>query len=215
LPSQLVALIEGMALRRPPASTATIHRRITAVATAPGWPVPSYSTVYAIVRALDPAMVTLAHDGPAAFRDRFALVYRHQAARPNALWQADHTELDILIPDANGGPWLTTVLDDHSRALAGYTVFLGAPSALQTSLALRQAIWRKPDPGWQVCGIPDVGRRRPAHPAGSTPLSLAPRAGARWSGCCAPRGARSYPRPSREELGGRFLGLMAYPMPKG
>ena len=31
----------------------------------------------------------------------------------------------------------------------------------------------------------------------------------------APRGAPSYPRFSREELGGRFLGLMAYLDPKG
>jgi len=30
------------------------------------------------------------------------------------------------------------------------------PSALQTSLALRQAIGRKEDPNWIVCGIPDV-----------------------------------------------------------
>lgn len=35
-------------------------------------------------------------------------------------------------------------------------VFLGAPSALNTSLALRQAIWRKPHADWPVCGIPDV-----------------------------------------------------------
>ncbi len=39
-------------------------------------------------------------------------------------------------------PWLTTVLDDHSRVIAGYMVFLGAPSALNTSLALPQAICR-------------------------------------------------------------------------
>jgi putative transposase len=32
----------------------------------------------------------------------------------------------------------------------------GAPSTLTTSLALRQAIWRKADPSWPVCGIPDV-----------------------------------------------------------
>src|SRR6266487_5038109 len=32
---------------------------------------------------------------------------------------------------------------------------------------------------------------------------------------CAPRGASSYPRRSREELGGRFLGPMAYLDPKG
>jgi hypothetical protein len=34
-------------------------------------------------------------------------------------------------------------------------------------------------------------------------------------GLCAPRGAWSYPRFSREGLEGRFLGLMAYPSPKG
>jgi putative transposase len=47
-------------------------------------------------------------------------------------------------------------VDDYARAVAGTMVFLGAPSTLQTSLALRQAIWRKADPSWPVCGIPDV-----------------------------------------------------------
>jgi len=53
-------------------------------------------------------------------------------------------------------PWLTVILDDHSRAVAGYTVFLGGPSAMQTALALRQAVWRKADPGWAVCGWPSA-----------------------------------------------------------
>ncbi len=35
--------------------------------------------------------VTLAHEGEAAFRDRYELVYRHRAERPNSIWQADHT----------------------------------------------------------------------------------------------------------------------------
>ena len=46
--------------------------------------------------------------------------------------------------------------DDHSRAICGYTVFTGAPSALNTALALRQAIWCKTDPTWAMCGIPDI-----------------------------------------------------------
>ena len=154
-----VGLIEGMALRKPQPSVAAIYRKVSAVAQEHGWPAPSYGSVYSIVRHLDPAMVTLAQEGQAAFRDRFELVYRHRAECPNAIWQADHTELDLLILDANGAtvrPWLTTVIDDYSRAVAGYRVFLGAPSALQTALALRQAIWRKPEPAWPVCGIPDV-----------------------------------------------------------
>ena len=42
---------------------------------------------------------------------------------------------------------------DECGVIAGYAVFLGAPSALQTALALRQAIWRKADPAWPICGI--------------------------------------------------------------
>ena len=40
--------------------------------------------------------------------------------------------------------------------MAGYALFFGSPSAIQTALALRQAIWRKGRPGWQVCGIPEI-----------------------------------------------------------
>jgi len=158
-PDGLVQLIQGMALTKPPASIATIHRRVVHVASEYGWHTPSYGSVRDIVRRIDPAMLTLAREGAAAFRDKYEMVHRHRADRPNAIWQADHTELDILILDARGRPtrpWLTTVVDDHSRVIAGYMVFLGAPSALNTSLALRQAIWRKADPAWPVCGIPDV-----------------------------------------------------------
>jgi putative transposase len=156
---EIVDLVEGLALRRPRLSAAAIHRRVSALVAERGWAVPSYATVHGIARALDPAMVTLAHEGLAAWRDRYELIHRHRAARPNALWQADHTMIDLLVLGTDGAPvrpWLTVVMDDHSRAVAGYTVFAGAPSALNLSLALRQAIWRKADPAWPVCGVPDV-----------------------------------------------------------
>ncbi|MGH7121553.1 MAG: Mu transposase C-terminal domain-containing protein [Acetobacteraceae bacterium] len=156
---ELVDLIEGLFLKKPRPPVTAIHRRITAIARERQLPIPAYSSVHAIVSALDPGLVTLAHEGHAAYRDQFELIYRHRAERPNATWQADHTQLDLLILDADGQPkrpWLTTVIDDYSRIVAGYTVFLGAPSTLQTCLALRQAIWRKEDPAWPVCGIPEV-----------------------------------------------------------
>jgi putative transposase len=93
------------------------------------------------------------------YRERFELVYRREAAAPNEIWQADHTQLDILILDEQQRPlrpWLTVIEDDHSRAIAGYVVFVGAPSALQTALALRHAIRRKAHPAWPVCGIPEI-----------------------------------------------------------
>ncbi len=156
VPAEVVELIEGLFLKKPRPSAAAVHRRVLTLCKEREWPFLSYSSVYAIISQLDPALTTLAHEGPARFRDQFELVYRHRADRPNAIWQADHTQLDLLIRDASGEtikPWLTTVIDDHSRALAGYSVFVGSPSAFQTSLALRQAIWRKADPLWAVCGI--------------------------------------------------------------
>lgn len=159
VPGELAALVEGLALRRPAPSLAHVHRQVTALARSRGWLVPSYGTVYAIVRALDPGLMTLAHEGPARYRDRFELVYRREAEAPNAVWQADHTQLDVLILDEKrrpARPWLMVIEDDHSRVVAGYAVSLAAPSALQTALALRQAIWRKEQPAWPVCGIPEM-----------------------------------------------------------
>ncbi len=154
-----VAFIERLALTKPRPSLATLHRLTVVEAQRHGAAAPSYSTVREIVQALDPALVTLALEGPASYRDRHELVFRRRADRPNQTWQADHTELDILTIGADGKPdrpWLTIVMDDHSRAICGYTVFTGAPSALNTALALRQAIWRKTDPGWAMCGLPDI-----------------------------------------------------------
>ncbi len=55
LPADLERLIEGLALRTPPPSVASVHRRVASVAREQGWPVPSYGRVYDIVRHLDPA----------------------------------------------------------------------------------------------------------------------------------------------------------------
>lgn len=66
VPPQIVDLIEGLALRKPRLSVASIYRQMITIADRRDWPVPSYATVHAIVRGLDPAMMTLAHDGHAA-----------------------------------------------------------------------------------------------------------------------------------------------------
>ncbi|WP_170133110.1 hypothetical protein [Arthrobacter livingstonensis] len=67
------------------------------------FPPPGYSTVRAVVAAIDPGLRTIALEGHAAYRDRFELVFRRTAGRANEQWQCDHTELDIEIVDAVGG----------------------------------------------------------------------------------------------------------------
>jgi len=159
LPEQAIQLIEGLALQTPPRSAAAIHRQVTAIAKEQGWKPPSYARVRQIIKNLSPALMTLAHQGAVAYREEFDLLYRREATHANAMWQADHTPLDVWVLDEEGKPaqpWLTVIEDDYSRAIAGYRLSFQEATALTTALTLRQAIWRKEDPHWHVCGIPST-----------------------------------------------------------
>jgi len=159
LPQAAIHLIEGLALQTPPRSAASIHRQVEAIAREQGWKSPSYGRVRQIIKNLDPALVTMAHEGAAAYREEFDLLYRRESPHANAMWQADHTPLDVLLLDETGTPakpWLTVIEDDYSRAIVGYRLSFQEATALTTALTLRQAIWHKEDPRWQVCGIPTV-----------------------------------------------------------
>jgi putative transposase len=151
--------IEGLALSRPKLSAAAVHRKAVEAAMKLDVNSPSYDVVYSLIRNLAPALVTMAHEGMKSYSESFDLVHRTEAEGPNTIWQADHTELDILVKDERGDarrPWLTIILDDYSRAVAGYMLSFAPPSAIQTALVLRQAIWRKPQAGWHICGIPQM-----------------------------------------------------------
>jgi len=157
--AKITEAIEGLALQKPPLPITALYRQVQRLARHDGEKVPSYWVVYRIVRNLPRDLVTLAHRGTKAYGDEFELVHRREAERPNAIWQADHSQLDILLVRPDGDvakPWLTVVLDDYSRAVAGYFLSFDAPSVLHSSLALRQAIWRKENPRWTICGIPEV-----------------------------------------------------------
>lgn len=159
LPPEAITLIEGLALQTSPRSMAAIHRQVCTIAQERGWKPPSYDRVRSIIKKLDPALVTLAHQGTAAYREEFDLLYRREATHANAMWQADHTPLDVWLLDEAGKPakpYLTAIEDDYSQMIMGYRLSFQPATALTTALTLRQAIWRKEDPRWSACGIPSV-----------------------------------------------------------
>jgi putative transposase len=138
---------------------ASIHRQVVEIAEKQGWKPPGYDRVRQIIKSIDPALVTYAHQGAAAYREEYDLLYRREATHANAMWQADHTPLDVLLLDETGKPakpWLTAIEDDYSRAIVGYRLSFQEATALTTALTLRTAIWRKEDPRWHAYGIPTV-----------------------------------------------------------
>ncbi|MCD4693558.1 MAG: transposase family protein [Calditrichales bacterium] len=165
---ELQSLIEALALEKPPRSVASIYRQTLQIAQQKGWKYPTYRTFVNVIRDLDPGLVALAHEGSKAYRDNFDLIIRREATRSNEMWQADHSLLDIWLIDENGEakrPWLSAALNDYSRAIPGYVLGFKHPDVLRTALMLRQAIWRKEDPRWHICGIPNVFYTDNGHPS--------------------------------------------------
>jgi hypothetical protein len=71
---------------------AAIHRQVSAIAKEQGWVPPSYDRVRQILKNLDPALVTMAHQGAAVYREAFDtwdlsfnLVSLRQRANPTSL----------------------------------------------------------------------------------------------------------------------------------
>ncbi|MBU6453385.1 MAG: DDE-type integrase/transposase/recombinase [Cyanobacteria bacterium REEB67] len=138
-------------------SVKTVQRLVTRICEKQDWQPPTYWTVYRIKQKIPKDLLALSKNR-AEYKRLYELVHRFEASTPNELWQADHNFMDILVWDENGNaikPVLTVILDDYSRAVAGYFIDFSPPSAQRTATALRRAIWHKPEPKWLVCGIPD------------------------------------------------------------
>ena len=86
-----------MALRRPPPHAAEVHRAAVKVAAEQGWKAPSYTVVREVIAGLDCGLLALTHHDGSVYRDTYELVLRRESGHPNDLWQADHTELDVMV----------------------------------------------------------------------------------------------------------------------
>ncbi|MBZ5752187.1 Mu transposase C-terminal domain-containing protein [Metabacillus sp. DBTR6] len=159
LEPEIVSSIQQLILKYKRNSLTSIHRMICEQCQKKGWQKPSYYQVYKVSQSLSPSLKKLAHHGQKAYDDQYDLIHRREASYPNEIWQADHTPLDIIVLNEKGKPerpWLTIILDDYSRAIAGYFLTFQNPSAIHTSLVLHQAIWKKGNSDWQICGIPEI-----------------------------------------------------------
>ena len=151
--------IEGTYLSHQNFSYASIYRLIVEYCQQKNIQAPSYRFVCRVIHNLPNDVKVLAGQGDKVYKQKFDLLYRRNASRPNEIWQADHVLLNMPILNAKNQlqkPWLTVIMDDCSRAICGYELSFLSPSSLKTALCLRNAIWRKSDPRWKIIGIPEI-----------------------------------------------------------
>jgi putative transposase len=159
LSAELQEVIEGLFLKTPKPAVTWVWEQVVVACSNNKEKAPSYSLVAEVCRQLDRRLKVLAHDSEEAYEKEFDQILRRQAKRPNEMWQADHKELDIWATDEfgrTGKIWLTAIADDFSRVVMGYYLGVGAANSMRIALAMRQAIWRKEDERWPVCGIPEI-----------------------------------------------------------
>jgi putative transposase len=131
---------------------------------------PSIKALRARVSARSLRERAAARDGTETAGSHFRQVHGGlRTERPLQIVQIDHTKVDIMLVDditraCIGRPWLTLVLDVHTRLVAGLYLSLDPPSAAGTALAVAHAILPKAkwltDRGvtlaWPVHGIPEL-----------------------------------------------------------
>lgn len=119
---------------------------------AEGWagavPVSGRTLRRAFAQEMTPAERALWREGEEGYRAKQVYLTRPQAPR-GAVWEMDHKNLPILVLPPRGGavtPWLTTVIDDGTRALVGWAIAI-TPHSGTVLTAVRMALLADPARG--------------------------------------------------------------------
>ena len=147
----------------PAAGAPKVHAEAKKVCQGLGLPIPSASTVKAYLESL-PEAVKMTRGGQFAEYDKQArtTLPTRFTKYANQRFQADHTRLDIWarhLVDGKWVPvevWLTALLDDYSRAIAGIAMTKDAANSWSITRALRHAFLPKQDARWAVHGTCEV-----------------------------------------------------------
>jgi putative transposase len=168
--AQIDAAIEAVYLKPERPTLRGVLRQVRQDCRAAGLIQPSMKALRARISARSLRERVAAREGAAAADDRFRQVHGGlRTERPLQVIQIDHTKVDIMLVDdvtraCIGRPWLTLVLDVHTRLVAGLYLSLDPPSAAGTALAVAHAMLPKKkwlaDRGltlaWPVHGVPEV-----------------------------------------------------------
>lgn len=127
------------------------HREIGRLCRLTDVPVPSLKAVRARIQAHDQIKLSRKREGAAKTKALVGPVKGELSAeRPLKIVQIDHTLVDVIVVDDEhrqpiGRPWLTLVIDVHTRMVLGFLLSLEPPSRLSVALAITHAVSPKKD----------------------------------------------------------------------
>lgn len=112
-------------------------------------PVPSRDALHRAVKGLCRATVDHHRLGPEAARERWRVSAAGvETTRVNERWEADHTRVDVMVLHSDrktvvGRPWITLLIDRHSRMIMSFVVSFAHPDQDTVLEALATAVLPK------------------------------------------------------------------------
>lgn len=149
LDGMVEAAIDAVFLQPEKPTLKAVFRQVRQDCRGSGRPAPSTKALRARVTARTLRERVAAREGADAAGDRFRQVKAGpRTERPLQVVQIDHTEVDLeLVDDLSrlciGRPWLTLVLDVHTRVVLGLHLSLDPPSAAGVAIAVAHAVLPK------------------------------------------------------------------------
>lgn len=132
------------------ASYANVWRQVQSACHALGVMCPSLATVKKIIKSIDEKETFQKKHGSDAtnqiYQSRPGIVFTD---RPLQVAQMDHTRVDLILRAEHdrtkviGRPWLTVIIDVHTRVILGYYLTMFAPSLISVQQAMGMAILPK------------------------------------------------------------------------
>ena len=128
---------------------------------------PTISTLRSLLKTLPQEEVYASRYGNDAARHKYRKsIGSTHAEKPLSVVEVDHTRLDVICVDEHTGlpidrPWLTVIIDVHSKCILGFHLGYEPPSHSSVAAALKHAIMPKNMHGsiggnWSMHGIPEL-----------------------------------------------------------
>lgn len=132
------------------ASFAAVYREVEDICAESGLLPPSRTTVVARIKQISIKVLFRLKNGSEAAAEKYgAKPFKLVTKGVLHVFQMDHTLVDLIICDISrrpiGRPWLTLIMDVHTRVIVGYYIALHAPSTISVASAMAFSAMPKND----------------------------------------------------------------------